>query len=146
VIAGVHVFVVTPNDIPARNERRLLLHVRGGGYIFGQGEAGLPEAILMAGFGGYKVISIDYRMPPDYPYPAALDDAMAVWKELVKSPDHRSLAIFGTSTGGALTLAMMLRAKDEDLPLPAAIAGRRGQISIRLAIHMKRTSGSTTSS
>ena len=76
----------------------------------------------MAGFGGFKVISIDYRMPPDFPYPAAMDDAMTVWKAAVKMADPRNMAIFGTSTGGAMTLAMVLRAKDEHLPLPAAIA------------------------
>src|SRR6266571_959331 len=121
-IAGVHCFIVTPNRIPPENRRRLLVHVHGGGYVFGPGEAALPEAIMMAGFGGFKVISVDYCMPPDFPYPAAMDDAMAVWKELLKTHDHRRLAIFGTSTGGAMTLAMVLRAKNEKLPLPAAIA------------------------
>ena len=121
-IAGVHCYVVTPNKIALENRRRLLIHVHGGGYVFGPGEAALPEAIMMAGFGGYKVISVDYRMPPDFPYPAAMDDAMAVWKEVLKSHERHRLAIFGTSTGGAMTLAMVLRAKDEKLPLPAAIA------------------------
>jgi epsilon-lactone hydrolase len=121
-IAGVHCFIVTPNKIPPENRRRILLHVHGGGYVFGPGEAALPEAIMMAGFGGFKVISVDYRMPPDFPYPAAMDDAMAVWKDVVKRHDHRRIAIFGTSTGGAMTLAMVLRAKDEKLPLPGAIA------------------------
>jgi monoterpene epsilon-lactone hydrolase len=121
-IAGVHCFIVTPNKMPPENKRRLLVHVHGGGYVFGPGEAALPEAIMMAGFGGFKVISVDYRMPPDFPYPAAMDDAMAVWKEVAKSHDPRRLAIFGTSTGGAMTLAMVLRAKDEKLPRPGAIA------------------------
>jgi len=121
-IAGVHCFIVTPAKIPPENRRRVLVHVHGGGYVFGPGEAALPEAIMMAGFGGFKVISVDYRMPPDFPYPAAMDDAMAVWKDTVKRHDHRRIAIFGTSTGGAMTLAMVLRAKDEKLPLPGAIA------------------------
>ena len=121
-IAGVHCFIVTPNKMPPENRRRLLVHVHGGGYVFGPGEAALPEAIMMAGFGGFKVISVDYRMPPDFPYPAAMDDAMAVWKEIANTHDPRRLAIFGTSTGGAMTLAMVLRAKDEKLPRPAAIA------------------------
>src|SRR3569833_4569172 len=121
-IAGVHCFFVTPNMIPPENRRRLLVLVHVGCYVFGPGEAALPEAIMMAGFGGFKVISVDYRLPPDFPYPAAMDDAMAVWKAIVKQHDHRRLAIFGSSTGGAMTLAMVLRAKDEKLPLPAAIA------------------------
>ena len=121
-IAGVKAFIVTPKTMPAQNKGRLLVHVHGGGYVFGPGEAALPEAILMAGIGGYKVISVDYRMPPDFPYPAAMDDAMAVWKDVVKKHNPRKMAIFGTSTGGAMTLAMVLRAKSEKLPLPAAIA------------------------
>jgi hypothetical protein len=66
-IAGVHCFIVTPNRTPPENRRRLLVHVHGGGYVSGPGEAALPEAIMMAGFGGLKVISVDYRMPPDFP-------------------------------------------------------------------------------
>jgi len=122
VMGGVKVFIVTPNKMPPANRRRLLVHVHGGGYVFGPGEAALPEAILLAGFGSYKVISVDYRMPPDAPYPAAMDDAMAVWKEAVKMAKPKNMAIFGTSTGGAMTLAMVLRARSEKLPLPGAIA------------------------
>lgn len=121
-LAGVSVFIVEPITLPEKNKNRLLVHVHGGGYVFGQGEAGTREAVLMAGFGGFKIISVDYRMPPDFPYPAALDDAMAVWKEVVKMADPKNMAIFGTSTGGGLTLAMILRAKNENIPLPAAIA------------------------
>ncbi|MBI3516053.1 MAG: alpha/beta hydrolase [Proteobacteria bacterium] len=119
---NVKAFIVTPKSMPAANRNRLLVHVHGGGYVFGPGEAGLNEAVLLAGFGAFKVISVDYRMPPDHPYPAAMDDAMTVWRAAVKMANPRNMAIFGTSTGGAMTLAMVLRAKTEGLPLPAAIA------------------------
>jgi len=121
-IAGVTVYTFTPKRIPADNRNRLLVHVHGGAYVQFPGEAGNPEAILMAGYAHMKVISIDYRMPPDHPYPAALDDAMAVWRSLAKAHSAKNMAIFGTSTGGGMTLAMILRAKAEGLPLPAAIA------------------------
>src|SRR5205085_2739234 len=121
-IAGVDASIVTPNDIPEANRNRLLVHVHGGGYVLFPGESATREAILMAGYGKFKIISIDYRMPPDHPYPAAMDDAMAVWKEVVKTNDPKKMAIFGTSTGGGMTLAMVLRAKKEGLPLPAATA------------------------
>jgi len=121
-IAGVDCYMLTPDNIPEQNRDRLLVHVHGGGYVFAPAEAATREAILMAGFGKFKVISIDYRMPPDFPYPAAMDDAMAVWKEVVKTNDPKKMAIFGTSTGGGMTLAMVLRAKTEGLPLPAATA------------------------
>ena len=121
-IAGVNCYILTPDNIPEQNRNRLLVHVHGGGYVFAPGEAATREAILMAGFGKFKVISIDYRMPPDFPYPAAMDDAMAVWKEAVKTNDPKKMAIFGTSTGGGMTLAMVLRARTEGLPLPGATA------------------------
>ncbi len=121
-IAGVRVFVVTPNDLPDRHRNRLLMHVHGGGYVLYPGEAGAGEAMLMAGYGRFKVVSVDYRTAPDYPYPAALDDTLAVWRALVAEHDPRRLAIFGSSAGGGLTLAAVLRARAEGLPLPGAIA------------------------
>jgi epsilon-lactone hydrolase len=121
-IAGVRAFIVTPETIPPENKDRLVVHVHGGCYLLGPGEAATPEAILMAGFGHFKVISVDYRMPPEAYFPAALDDAMAVWKAATAMADPKKMAIFGTSAGGALTLEMILRAKQDGLPLPAAIA------------------------
>ena len=121
-IAGVDVFMVTPNIIPPENQNRLLVHVHGGGYVFGTGEAGTLEAIEMAGYGHFKVISVNYRMPPDFPFPAGLDDAIAVWKVAITMAKPENMGIVGSSAGGGLTLAMVLRAKQEHLPMPAAIA------------------------
>lgn len=119
---GVPCFLITPSELPARNRHRLLLHLHGGAYVFAPGEAGTLEAIIMAGFSRMKVISVDYRMPPDFPYPAAMDDAMAVWKQLVRREKPANMGIFGTSTGGGMTLALVQRAREERQPLPAAIA------------------------
>src|SRR5215218_9567276 len=121
-IDGVRAFIVTPETIRPENRNRLLIHMHGGCYVLNPGEASLPEAIFMAGLGGYKVISVDYRMPPEAYFPAALDVGMSVWKAMLKSNDPKNMAIFGTSAGGALALEMVLRAKQEGLPLPAAIA------------------------
>ena len=121
-IDGVRAFILTPSEIPPQNRNRLLIHVHGGCYVLNPGQAALPEAILMAGFGHFKVISVDYRMPPEAYYPAALDDAMTVWKAAIKTTNPKNMAIFGSSAGGALTLEMILRAKQEGLPLPGAIA------------------------
>ena len=96
--------------------------MHGGCYVLNPGEAGLPEAVFMAGFGHIKVISVDYRMPPEAVFPAALDDGITVWKAALKTTDAKNMAIFGTSAGGALTLEMVLKAKQLGLPLPGAIA------------------------
>jgi acetyl esterase/lipase len=122
VLDGVKAHVLTPEDVPSENRNRLLVHVHGGCFVSFPGESGTGEAIFMAGFGRFKVISVDYRMPPDHPYPAALDDAITVWKAATRMAPPRNMAIFGSSAGGNLTLAMVLRARQEGLPLPAAIA------------------------
>jgi len=119
---GVRIYTITPNNIPAANKNRLAIHVHGGCYVLNPREAALPEAIFMAGFAHMKVISVDYRMPPEAYYPGALDDAMTVYKAQIKSLNAKNIAVFGSSAGGALTLEMMLRAKQENLPMPGAIA------------------------
>src|SRR2546422_1471574 len=121
-IDGVKAYRVTPAVIPQENRNRLLVHVHGGCFVSNPGESGTGEAIFMAGFGRFKVISVDYRMPPDHPYPATVDDAMTVWKAATKMAVPKNMAIFGSSAGGNLTLAMILRAKQDNLPLPGAIA------------------------
>ena len=121
-IDGVKAYMVAPEVIPPENRNRLLVHVHGGCFVSFPGESGTAEAIYMAGIGRFKVISVDYRMPPDHPYPAALDDAMTVWKAATKMAAPKNMAIFGSSAGGNLTLAMILRAKQDHLPLPGAIA------------------------
>ena len=119
-IAGVNAFIVSPQLI--RNQSPVLLHLHGGVRVLNPGEAGTREAILMAGLAGFRSISVDYRMPPDFPFPAALEDAVAVYRELLRTTQPKSLGIYGTSAGGSLTLTTLLRAKMEGLPMPGAIA------------------------
>jgi monoterpene epsilon-lactone hydrolase len=121
-IDGVRAFVVTPDVIAPENRNRLLMHVHGGCYVLNPGEAALPEAMFMAGFGHFKVISVDYRMPPEAYFPAALDDGMTVYKSAIKTTNPKNVAIFGSSAGGALTLEMVLKAKQDGVALPGAIA------------------------
>ena len=121
-LGGVPGFILTPRTVPDAHRNQVIYNIHGGGYVYGPGESGTIEAVLLAGLGGYKVFAVDYRMPPDAPYPAAMDDAMAGYKAVLATADARHVAVVGTSTGGGMTLALMLRAKAEGVPLPAAIA------------------------
>jgi epsilon-lactone hydrolase len=71
VIDGVKAFILTPKVIAPENQNRLLVNVHGGGYVYNPGLAGTQEPTSMAAYGGFKIISIDYRMPPDHPIPLA---------------------------------------------------------------------------
>jgi monoterpene epsilon-lactone hydrolase len=121
-VGGVNAFILTPKEIPAAHTNQLMVNLHGGGWIFGAGESGTAEAMQLAAIGGYKVLAIDYRMPPDAPYPAATDDVTAAWRAIVGTMDPRRIAIEGTSAGAGFTVSLMLRAKAEELPLPGAIA------------------------
>jgi acetyl esterase/lipase len=121
-LGAVKGFTLTPKSVVPANRNRLLIHLHGGVRVLFPGESGTREATLMAGFNGYRVISVDYRMPPDFPFPASLDDAVAAYREVLKTTNPRNIGIFGTSAGGALTAATLLRAKMEGLPMPGAIA------------------------
>jgi acetyl esterase/lipase len=121
-INGVRVYVVTPNVIPPEHRDKVLIHIHGGCYELYPGESGTAEAVIMAGLGHYKVISVDYRMPPEGYFPAALDDVETVYKAELRTNDPKNVGVFGTSAGGALVLELMLRAKQEGLRMPGAIA------------------------
>lgn len=120
-IAGVHVYRVTPQKIAPEHRNQLFVHVHGGAWVINGGKAGTAEAVLIASCLGIPVLSIDYRMPPDHPAPAAVDDIVSVWREVIKNKKPSRIALGGTSAGANLTLASTLRMKELRLPLPAAL-------------------------
>lgn len=103
---------VTPSD------QRVYLDFHGGGLIMGSGEVCKAMAISAAGHVGAKVVSVDYRMAPDHPYPAALDDCLDFYRLLLRDHRPEEIIIGGVSAGGNLVAATVLRARDEGLPLP----------------------------
>ena len=120
-LGGVTIYDVKPDSIADENRRRVLMHVHGGSYAFGGGKNAASEGVILAHYEKIEVVAVDYRRPPEFPFPAALDDSVAVWKELIKTHTPRNMGIFGTSAGGGLTLAIVIRLKELGLPLPGAI-------------------------
>ena len=118
-IAGVPVHIVTPDNMPAANNDKVLLNLHGGGFNSDSGS--YTESIPIARYTGIKVIAVLYRLAPEHPFPAAVDDSIAVYKELLKTykPDH--IVIYGTSAGAILTAEVAARAKQLNLPQPAAL-------------------------
>ncbi|HLY45352.1 MAG TPA: alpha/beta hydrolase [Stellaceae bacterium] len=115
-IAALH--VAAPGADPAR--RILFLH--GGGYVSGSPELYRGLLWRIAAASAARITAIDYRLAPEHPFPAALDDAAAAWRGLLADGcDPRRAVVMGDSAGGGLALALGLRLRDEGSPLPAAI-------------------------
>jgi monoterpene epsilon-lactone hydrolase len=118
---GATIYVVTPTGIPS-SDRSVFLDIHGGGFTMGAGELCRLFAMDTAGRVAARVWSVDYRMPPDHPHPAALDDCMAAYRALLRQRHPHEIIVGGGSAGGNLAAALILRARDEGLPLPAAAA------------------------
>ncbi len=121
LIDGVPVFVVVPNGVDAGADQPVYLDIHGGALVMGGGKACELMARKMAAQVGMQTWAVDYRMPPDYPYPAALDDVIAVYQSLLDVQAPERIVVGGGSAGGNLAAALILRARDEGLPLPAAL-------------------------
>ena len=99
-----------------------MVNTHGGAYVFNPGRASLLEPAVIAATCGITVIEVDYRMPPEHPFPAASDDAIAVWKAALDMVPAANIGISGGSAGGGLALSTVLRAKQEGITPPAAVA------------------------
>jgi len=105
----------------ASRHDRHIIYLHGGGYVAGW--AGLCRDLTwrLATLCRVCVLSIDYRLAPEHPFPAALDDAIAAYRWLLaQGADPKRIALMGDSAGGGLVFATMLRLRDEDVELPAA--------------------------
>lgn len=119
-MAGVPVYVGRPRGERLLDDRHVVFDIHGGALIFGGGEAAVRfEAAAISLRTGRVTYALDYRVPPDGPYPAALDDCVRVYEALLAEHRAQDIVVSGTSAGGNLAAALLLRAKDEGLPMPA---------------------------
>jgi acetyl esterase/lipase len=118
-IAGVPVKIITPLTIPGNRRDRVLLNVHGGGFNSDSGS--LTETVPIANLTKTKVVAILYRLAPEHPFPAAVDDTVAVYKEMLKTYKPRNIALYGTSAGAILTAEVAVKLRQLNLPLPGAL-------------------------
>ena len=105
--AGVRTDIITPLSGAASN--RVLINLHGGGFNSDSGS--LIEGVPIANLAKIKVVSVYYRLAPENPFPAAVDDVVAVYKELLKTYQPHNIGIFGTSAGAILTCEVAVRLK-----------------------------------
>jgi monoterpene epsilon-lactone hydrolase len=117
--AGVRTDIITPMTMPAENKSRVLINLHGGGFNSDSGS--LIEGVPISNLAKMKVVSVYYRLAPESPFPAAVDDVVAVYKELLKTYKPHSIGIFGTSAGAILTCEVTVKLKQLGLPLPGAL-------------------------
>jgi acetyl esterase/lipase len=117
VVGGVPVRDVTPLEMAHKDWVLMCLH--GGGFNSDSGS--FTESIPIANLTRTRVVSVLYRLAPEHPYPAALEDAVAVYRELLKTYKPEHIAIYGTSAGAILTAEVAVKLKQLGVPLPGAL-------------------------
>jgi epsilon-lactone hydrolase len=119
-IAGVKTYRCTPAE-PGSVSRPLYLYFHGGAFVFGAGRFAMARGAKAADELGLTTLSVDYRTPPSDPFPAALEDGFAVYRELLAGAGGQRIVVGGSSAGGNLAAALTLLIRDRGLPPPAAV-------------------------
>jgi len=120
-IAGVPVYVATPKRRSAQTDQQIYLDIHGGGFIAGGGKLAKLRAARAAAEFDCICYGVDYRMPPDHPYPASLDDCIGVYNAILALHPSTSPIVGGVSAGGNLAAALALKVRDAGQPLPLAL-------------------------
>lgn len=118
-IAGVKAKIVTPKNAAPGKKDRVLICVHGGGFRTDSGS--FIEAIPIAGLTGTRVISVEYRLGAKFPFPAPVEDSVAVYTETLKTHSPKKIALYGTSAGAILTAETAVQLRKLGKPLPAAL-------------------------
>ena len=111
-------YIVKPIEC---GERRIVLHFHGGGYCFGSAERSLAYAIRLAVAADGNCFALDYRLAPEHPFPAQIEDGLAAWRMLREDFEASDIFFSGESAGAALALATAMRLRDAGEELPAGI-------------------------
>src|ERR1700679_1238334 len=108
-------------DIADGEPRGTIFHIHGGGFALGSARGSVGLASSLARKTGMRAVSVDYRLAPEHPYPAALQDVTAAYRALLEQSDGAGhVVVSGESAGGNLAIELLIAGKKEGLPMPAA--------------------------
>jgi acetyl esterase/lipase len=118
-LGGRRALLVEPTE---RQRPGTILYLHGGAWVLGSPETSLGLTANLVVRTGMRSLSLDYRLAPENPFPAAIQDTLAAYRALVANCENPAgLAVAGDSAGGGLSVTSLLAARDEGLPMPAAI-------------------------
>jgi acetyl esterase/lipase len=138
-INGITTLWITPTNL--MHDDKVMIFIHGGGWILNSRKTQLPLQTAVADSLGAKVVSIEYPLAPEHPYPAALNDVVAAYEGIISEYGADNAGLFGTSAGGGIMLATLLRLSDNGLPLPAASAALSPGADMTASGHMYRVVG-----
>lgn len=118
-VSGVPVLIFTPPRMDAANSERVLLNLHGGGFTKDAGS--VTENVPIAALTGMQVVAVRYRLAPEFPFPAAVDDAEAVYRALLQEYPRQRIGLYGTSAGAILCTQLLVRLQRVRLPLPRVL-------------------------
>ncbi|MBB3910920.1 alpha/beta hydrolase [Sphingomonas desiccabilis] len=127
-VKGAVIHVAEPDNRAPAEAAYIDLH--GGALVMGGGAACSAGAQMQADLHQVRCYAVDYRTPPEHPYPAALDDCVTGYRHVLKTHAPSNIIIGGRSAGGNLAAAMLLRAREESLPMPAALVLLSPQVDL----------------
>ena len=127
-LGGVKVWAVTPKRIAPKKQDHLLICLHGGGFTSDSGS--LIESIPIAALTGTKVVSVLYRLAPQFPFPAAVEDSTAVYTAALKTHKPKKVAIYGTSAGAVLAAQTAVQIRKNSQPLPAVLGFFSGYVDL----------------
>lgn len=119
LIAGVPVRIFTPAEMPAQNRDSVLLNLHGGGFTVDAGS--VTENVPIAAYARIRVVAARYRLAPEHSFPAAVDDAEAVYRALLANHAADRIGLYGTSAGACLCAQLLVRVRETKGPFPRAL-------------------------
>jgi acetyl esterase/lipase len=138
-INGITTLWITPPKL--KHNDKVMIFIHGGGWIVNTRKAQLKLQTAVASSLGMKVVSIEYRLAPEHPYPAPVNDIVAAYKGIVEEYGAENIGIFGTSAGGGLTLSSLLHLKADGMALPIASAALSPGADMTASGHLFRAVG-----
>ncbi len=119
-LSAASLYEVTPETLSPSQGEKIIFYIHGGAFIVGGGRTAAYAGQPLASVAAMRLFAIDYRMPPNHPFPTGLDDVVEAYQFLIERFSPERIAFHGSSAGANIAAACILKARDMGLPLPGA--------------------------